>query len=271
LTDRIKDLHARIHAGRYRPQPVKRVWIEKADGKQRPIGMPALEDKIVQQALVWLLQPIYEEDFCNFSYGYRPKRTAHNALDALYVCITQRKVSWILDADVRSFFDSVDHDWLMKFVAHRIADPRILRIIETFLKAGVMEKGSYAKPEQGTPQGGILSPLLANIYLHYVLDLWVKSWRKKKARGEVYIVRYADDFVMGFQYRDDAETCYRLLQDRFQKFGLTLHETKTRLLEFGRFAASNRASRNESRAGPAPGKGCPSDPRTHPVPSSLET
>jgi group II intron reverse transcriptase/maturase len=200
LDERLVVLHDQIHGGTYRARPSKRVWIPKGDGKQRPIGIAALEDKIVQQALAEILQAIYEEDFLGFSYGSRPGRNQHNALDVIYVAITQRKVSWVLDADIRSFFDSLDHEWLMKFVAHRVADQRMLRLIRKFLRAGVSEDGEWSKTVVGTPQGAVISPLLANIYLHYVLDLWVNWWRGHRARGEVYIVRYCDDFVMGFQY-----------------------------------------------------------------------
>jgi group II intron reverse transcriptase/maturase len=247
LETRLEQLHARLHGGRYRPQPVRRVWIPKADGKLRPLGVTGVEDKVVQQALVWVLERIYEEDFKGFSYGFRPGRSQHNALDALYVAITQRKVSWILDTDISAFFDSVDHGWLMKFVSHRIADRRILRLIEQTLKAGVMEEGKWQATRAGTPQGGVLSPLLANIYLHYSLDLWVEAWRKRKARGEVYIVRYADDAVLGFQYRDDAHRLRRELTERLEKFSLQLHPEKTRLLEFGRYADANRAERGEGK------------------------
>jgi retron-type reverse transcriptase len=195
LEERLTVLHDRVHGGCYRAKPSKREWISKPDGRQRPIGIASLEDKIVQKAMVLVLQQIYEEDFLGFSYGFRPGRSQHHALDALYVAITQRKVSWVLDADIRSFFDTLDHTWLMKFVAHRVADPRILRLIRNFLRAGVSEEGQWSKTEVGTPQGAVISPLLANIYLHYVLDLWVHWWRRHQARGEVYIVRYADDCV----------------------------------------------------------------------------
>jgi len=247
LEIRLKDLHARLHSGRYHPQPVRRVWIPKADGKQRPLGVAGVEDKVVQQALVWVLESIHEVDFKGFSYGFRPGRSQHNALDALYVAITQRKVSWILDTDISAFFDSVDHGWLMKFVSHRIADRRILRLIEQTLKAGVMEDGKWQATRAGTPQGGVLSPLLANIYLHHSLDLWVEAWRKRRARGEVYIIRYADDAVLGFQYREDALRLQRELTERLQRFALQLHPEKTRLLEFGRFAETNRAQRGEGK------------------------
>jgi RNA-directed DNA polymerase len=247
LEERLIDLHDRVHGGGYRARPSKREWIPKPDGRQRPIGIASLEDKIVQKAMVWVLQEIYEEDFLGFSYGFRPDRSQHDALDALYVSITQRKVSWVLDADIRGFFDTLDHTWLMKFVEHRVADPRMLRLIRKFLRAGVSEDGQWSKTEVGTPQGAVISPLLANIYLHYVLDLWVHQWRKRHARGEVYIVRYADDFVMGFQFQSDAQRFEKELKERLKSFDLELHEEKTRLLEFGRFAAASRKKRGEGK------------------------
>jgi RNA-directed DNA polymerase len=247
LSGRISDLHERVQSGRSRAKPSKRGWILKQDGRQRPLGIAAIEDKIVQQALVWLLQEIYEVDFMDFSYGFRPGRSQHNALDALSMSITKRKVSWILDADLRSFFDTIDHEWLMKFVEHRIGDKRVLRLIRKFLRAGVSEDGKWSKTVVGTPQGAVISPLLANIYLHYVLDLWMNAWRKHKARGEVYVVRYADDFVVGFQHKDDAYRCLEALKIRCSRFGLALHEHKTRLVEFGRFASSNRRKRGKKK------------------------
>jgi RNA-directed DNA polymerase len=248
LSERLHDLHYRLHSGAYRARASKRVWIPKSAGGQRPIGIASLEDKIVQKALVRILEQIYEVDFLGFSYGYRPKKKAHDALDAVYVMIARRKVSWILDADIKSFFDTVDHRWLMKFLEHRIGDRRVLRLIRKFLRAGVSEAGQWSRTVVGTPQGGVLSPLLANIYLHYVLDLWVQHWRVRHARGEVYIVRYADDFVVGFQHRDDAETLERALGPRLGKFGLQLHSEKTRLIEFGRFANENRRRRGQGKA-----------------------
>jgi group II intron reverse transcriptase/maturase len=247
LERRVDDLHGRIQAERYRAKPSKRLWIPKPDGRQRPIGIAALEDKIIQKALVWVLQAIYEEDFLGFSHGFRPGRSPHNALDALYVAITRRKVNWVLDADIRGFFDTLDHGWLMKFVEHRIGDPRVLRLIRKFLRAGVSEQGQWSKTEVGTPQGAVVSPILANIYLHYVLDLWVQRWRGHQARGEVYIVRFADDFVLGFQYQTDAQRFQNELQHRLSNFGLELHAEKSRLIEFGRFAASNRKKRGQGK------------------------
>lgn len=240
LEERIADLHARIHQGRYRAQPSKRTWIPKADGRQRPLGIAALEDKIVQQAVATVLAQIYEEDFLGISYGFRPERGCHDALDALWVGLTRRHVNWVLDADIRGFFDAIDHEWMLKFLEHRIADRRILRLIRKWLRAGVSEKGTWSKTTVGTPQGAVISPLLANIYLHYVLDLWVQQWRTRHARGDVIIVRYADDFVLGFQSRSEAERFLRDLKSRLQQFGLELHPEKTRLIEFGRFAAANR-------------------------------
>lgn len=240
LAEKLYDLHTRLHKGSYRPQASKRIWIEKSDGSKRPIGITALEDKIVQQALGWIIQSIYEADFLGFSYGFRPGRSQHNALDAVYVALTQRRISWVLDADIKGFFDNISHEWLMKFLKQRIADRKTLRLVELFLTAGAEEDGEWSKTVVGTPQGSVISPLIANIYLHYVLDLWVQQWRKKRARGEVYIVRYADDFIVGFQYQDDGELFHHQLQKRLEHFELKLHETKTRLIEFGRFAQSNR-------------------------------
>jgi group II intron reverse transcriptase/maturase len=248
LETHLPDLHERVQSGRYRAKPSKRTWIPKSDGRQRPIGITALEDKVVQQAVVRVLNQIFEEDFLGFSYGFRPGRNQHNALDALWVGITQRKVNWVLDADIRSFYDTIDHGWLVKFVAHRIADPRLVRLIRKWLRAGVSEDGKWSKTEVGTPQGSVISPVLSNIYLHYVLDLWVSNWRKS-AQGDVIIVRYADDWVMGFQYRKEAERFLHELQGRMAKFGLEPHPEKTRLIEFGRFAAANRSKRGEGKPG----------------------
>ena len=247
LESRITDLHDRVQSGRYRAKPSKRVWIPKPDGRQRPIGIAALEDKIVQQAAVRVLNHIYEKDFLGFSYGFRPERSQHNALDAIWVGITQRKVSWVLDADIKSFFDTINHTWLMKFLERRIGDPRMLRLIRKWLRAGVSEDGEWSKTEVGTPQGSVISPLLSNIYLHYVLDEWVQAWRKSKANGEVIIVRYADDFVMGFQYQREAERFLNEMKERFAEHGLEIHSEKTRLIEFGRFAEANRAERGEGK------------------------
>jgi RNA-directed DNA polymerase len=247
LEDRLEDLHGRIHRGAYRAKPSRRVWIPKADGRQRPLGIAALEDKIVQHAVGTVLNQIWEEDFLGFSYGFRPGRSQHDALDALYVGITQRKVNWVLDLDIRSFFDKVEHEWMGKFVEQRIGDVRVVRLIQRWLKAGVMEDGRWFETEEGTPQGSVISPTLANLYLHYVLDVWVKAWRKKVARGEMIVVRYADDAVLGFQSREDAERFLGQMRERLGKFGLELHPDKTRLIEFGRFAAENRKRRGEGK------------------------
>jgi len=247
LESRIMDLHDRVQSGRYRAKPSKRVWLPKPDGRHRPIGIAALEDKIVQQGAVWVLNQIYEKDFHGFSYGFRPERSPHNALDAIWVGITQRKVNWVLDADIKSFFETINHAWLMEFLERRIADPRMLRLIRKWLRAGVSEDGEWSRTEVGTPQGSVISPLLSNIYLHYVLDQWVTEWRKNKAIGEVIIVRYADDFVMGFQYRREAERFLGDMKERFVQYGLEIHREKTRLIEFGRFAEANRAERGEGK------------------------
>jgi RNA-directed DNA polymerase len=239
LAERLRDLHGRVHRGAYRAQPSRRVYIPKADGRQRPIGIAALEDKIVQGAVVTILNQIYEEDFLGFSYGFRPGRSQHDGLDALTVGITRKRVNWVLDADIRGFFDNLDHEWLLKFLQHRVADPRMLRLIQKWLKAGVSEEGAWSETKIGTPQGAVISPLLANIYLHYALDQWVEAWRKKVAQGDVVIVRYADDFVMGFQERTDAERFLEDLRERLRKFGLELHPDKTRLIAFGRKPAND--------------------------------
>jgi len=247
LEERLVDLHGRVHRGAYRAQPSKRKYIEKSDGRLRPLGIAALEDKIVQAATVTILNQIYEEDFLGFSYGFRPGRSQHDALDALAFAIEHKKVNYILDCDIRSFFDNLDKSWLLQFVEHRVADPRILRLIQKWLRAGVMEDGIWSDPETGTPQGSVASPLLANIYLHYAFDLWVNVWRQKWAQGEVMVVRYADDIVLGFQYQTDADRFREHLTERLQKFGLELHPDKTRRIEFGRFAELNRKKRGEGK------------------------
>ena len=243
LEANIVDLHARIHRGAYRALPSRRKYIAKADGRQRPLGIAALEDKIAQRALVEVLNAIYEEDFLGFSYGFRPERGQHDALDALATAITRMKVNWILDADIQSFFDSVSHEWLVRFVEHRVGDQRVIRLLRKWLKAGVMEDGVLTPTEAGTPQGAVASPLLANIYLHYVFDLWAHRWRHHHAHGNVIFVRYADDIVAGFEHEADAQRFHADLQQRMERFALSLHPDKTRVLEFGRFAAKNRARR----------------------------
>ncbi len=249
LEANLQDLAGRLKRGAFRAKPVKRAYIPKADGRLRPLGVPALEDKIVQRAVVEVLNAIYETDFLGFSYGFRPGRSPHQALDALSVGIHRTKVNWVLDADIRDFFDTLDHGWLVKFVEHRIADRRVVRLIQKWLNAGVLEDGKRMRSEVGTVQGGSISPLLANVYLHYVFDLWVQRWRRKEARGDVVVVRFADDFVVGFEHREEAERFLIELRERFAKFGLTLHPDKTRLIPFGRKAASDW----RHRGGPKPG------------------
>ena len=240
LEVRLEDLHGRVHRGAYRPQPSRRTYIPKADGRQRPLAIAALEDKVVQGATVMVLNAIYEEDFLGFSYGFRPGRGPHDALDALVVGITNRKVNYILDADIRSFFDTVSQQWLIRLVEHRIGDKRIIRLIQKWLKAGILEEGIVTVSDQGTGQGSVVSPLLANIYLHYVLDLWAERWRRHEAIGDMIIVRYADDVVAGFEHEDDARRFLDAMRERFKEFALSLHPEKTRLIEFGRHAAANR-------------------------------
>ena len=247
LEVRLIDLHRRVHRGTYRAQPSRRVYIPKADGRQRPLGIAAVEDKIVQQAVVTILNQIYEVDFKGFSYGFRPGRSPHQALDALTVGIQRKKVNWILDADVLGFFDNLSHEWALKFIEHRVADRRILRLIRKWLKAGVSVDGQWSETNKGTPQGAVASPLIANVYLHYLFDLWADVWRRKVAKGDVIIVRYADDLVLGFQQRADAVRFLEEFEERLAKFGLELHPDKTRLIEFGRYAARDRKQRGEGK------------------------
>ena len=247
LEEYLPDLADRLRRGAYRAKPVRRAYIEKPDGRQRPLGIPTLEDKLVQSVTKLVLEQVYEMDFLGYSYGCRPKRGPHGALDALALGIEYQKVNWVLDADIRGFFDAIDHDCLMSFVEGRIADQRVLRHIKKWLNAGVLEDGVRTKSKKGTPQGGSISPLLANIYLHYVLDLWVAEWRSKHAHGEVIVVRYVDDFVIGFQHRDDALQCLSALKARLAQYHLELHPDKTRLIEFGRFAAERRQRRGEGK------------------------
>jgi len=243
LDRRLTDLHARVHRGSYRAQPSRRHYIPKPDGRQRPLGIAAVEDKIVQRAVGEVLNAIYEEDFLGFSYGFRPGRSQHDALDALAVGIETRQVNWILDADIAGFFDTVSHEWLLRFVEHRIGDRRVIRLVRRWMKAGVMEDGQMMATEAGTPQGAVISPLLANIYLHYVLDLWAERWRRREATGDMIIVRYADDLVAGFQHEADATRFRTDMAERLAAFALTLHPDKTRLIEFGRHAAAARTKR----------------------------
>jgi RNA-directed DNA polymerase len=247
LQARLEGLSDRLARGGYRPQPVRRAYIDKADGSKRPLGVPALEDKIVQRATVEVLNAIYERDFLGFSYGFRPAKSAHDALDAVVMGVEVKRVNWILDADIAKFFDTIEHDWVMKFVEHRVADARVLRLIRRWLQAGVLEDGQVRRSEMGTVQGGSISPLLANIYLHYVLDLWVQRWRRRQAQGDMIIVRYADDWVAGFERRGDAERFMREVGLRLEEFGLKLHEKKTRLIEFGRFARAGRSRRGQGK------------------------
>jgi RNA-directed DNA polymerase len=247
LEQNLLDLSERLKRGAYRAKPVRRTYIPKTDGKLRPLGVTALEDKIVQRAAVAVLNTIYEVDFKEFSYGFRPKHSQHQALDALYVGLTRKKVNYVFDADIRDFFNKINREWLVKFIEHRIADKRVVRLIQKWLNAGILEEGKIIYNEQGTPQGSSASPLLANIFLHYVYDLWVQQWGKLKARGEIVVVRFADDTVVGFQYESDAVQFRKELTERLLKFGLELHPDKTRLIEFGRFAAENRKRRGEEK------------------------
>jgi len=247
LESHLEDLSDRLRRGAYRAKPVRRVFIPKADGRLRSLGVPALEDKIVQRATAEVLSAIYETDFVGFSYGFRPGRSPHHALDAVSVGITRKKVSWVLDADIRGFYDAVDHEWLVKFVEHRIADRRVVRHVKKWLKAGVMEDGKRRRVEEGTPQGSSVSPILSNLYLHHVFDLWAQQWRQKHAHGEMIVARFADDLIAGFQYKSDAERFWAEMRERFRRFNLELHPEKTRLIEFGRFAARTRKRRGQGK------------------------
>ena len=247
---RIEDLHERVHRGAYRPQPSRRVYIDKADGKRRPLAIASLEDKIVQGATVIVLNAIYEGDFVGFSYGFRPGRGPHDALDALSTAIKIRKVNWVLDADIQNFFGSVSREWLVRFLEHRVGDKRIIRLIQKWLRAGILEDGTVTVDDRGTGQGSVISPLLANIYLHYCFDLWAERWRRQEARGDMIVVRYADDLVVGFEHEGDARRFLDAMHDRLGEFALTLHPDKTRLIEFGRFAASDRKLRGFGKPEP---------------------
>src|SRR3954469_24400290 len=241
LEPRLRDLHDRVHRGAYRALPSRRRYIPKADGRARPLAIAALEDKIVQRATVAVLNAIYEEDFLGFSYGFRPKRSQHDALDALVVGISSTKVNYILDADIAGFFDAVSQEWLVRFLNHRIGDPRMIRLIQKWLRAGILEDGVVTTSDMGTGQGSVASPLLANVYLHYVFDLWANRWRQREATGDMIIVRYAADIVVGFEH--EARRFWEAMRERLQEFALSLHPDKTRLLEFGRFAVANRKRR----------------------------
>jgi RNA-directed DNA polymerase len=247
LENNLQDLSHRLKRGAYRAKPVRRAYIDKNDGRKRPLGVPVLEDKIVQRATVEVLNAIYETDFLDFSYGFRPGRSQHQALDALYTGLLTKKMNWVLDLDIRGFFDALSHEWLVKFVGHRIADRRVVRLIQKWLKAGVLEDGKRTRTEEGTPQGGSASPLLANVYLHYVFDLWVQAWRQKRAHGDVIVVRFADDIVVGFNSQADADKFRVELTERMQKFHLELHPEKTRPLEFGPYAIDQRQWRGEGK------------------------
>jgi RNA-directed DNA polymerase len=247
LEGNLIDLHGRIHRGSYRAKPSLRRYINKPDGRKRALGIAALEDKIVQHAVSWILQHVYEANFLGFSYGFRKGKSQHPALDALYVGISTKKVNWILDADIEGFFDTINHDWMIRFLERRIGDCRVLRLIGNWLKAGISEDGQVSEASVGTPQGSVISPMLSNVFLHYVFDLWIQWWRESRCNGDMIVVRYADDFVIGFENRDEAEACLEDLRVRFAKFGLKLHDGKTRLVEFGRFAAANRKERGEKR------------------------
>jgi len=247
LEEHLRDLQARVARGAYRAKPSRRAYIPKADGRSRPLGIAALEDKILQRAVVEVLNAVYEQDFVGFSYGFRPGRSPHHALDALAAGIKRKRVNWVLDADFREFFTSLDHRWLVRFLEHRIADGRVLRLIQKWLSAGVIEDGARTTCDEGVPQGASVSPLLANVYLHYVFDLWAHQWRGRHARGEVIVVRFADDFVVGFEHREDAQRFWADLRDRLARFALELNAEKTRLIEFGRFAAQSRRARGLGR------------------------
>src|ERR687895_34007 len=230
LEANLADLHGRVQRGAYRAKPSRRQYIPKPDGRQRPLGIAALEDKIVQRAVVEVLNAIYETDFLGFSYGFRPGRSPHRALDALAAGIYRRKVNWVLDADIRGFYDAIDHGWMLKFLEHRIADRRVLRLIRKWLKAGVIENGKWSETVQGAAQGASASPLLSNVYLHYVFDLWADQWRRRHAHGDVIIVRFADDYIVGFEHQDDAQRFLDDLRGRLVKFTMEAAPVKTRAI-----------------------------------------
>ena len=246
LEEKLKDLHDRVHKGSYRAQPARRTYIPKPDGSKRPLSILCLEDKVVQQAVVFVLEAIYEADFLGFSYGFRPGRGQHDALDALHAGIYRRQVSWVLDADIQGFFDAMSHSWILRFLEHRIADKRMLRLIAKWLKVGITEDGHITRSNRGAPQGAVISPILANVYLHYVFDLWTHRWRRK-ATGDVIVIRYADDTIVGFQYEHEAKAFLDDLKERLRAFELALHPAKTRLIRFGRHAAEQRETRGEGK------------------------
>ncbi len=247
LDDKLKDLHDRVHKGSYRARPAKRTYVPKADGSRRPLSVWCVADKIVQQAVVKVLEAIYEEDFVGISYGFRPRRSQHDALDALHAGILRRRVNWVLDADIQGFFDAMAHSWIVRFLKHRIADKRILRLIVKWLKVGIFEDGRVTSCSCGAPQGAVISPLLANVYLHYGYDLWVHRWRRTTATGDVIVIRYADDTIVGFQHEHEARTFLEDLKERLGLFDLTLHPAKTRLIRFGRHAIKQRQRRGEGK------------------------
>jgi group II intron reverse transcriptase/maturase len=247
LEEHLRDLSGRLARGAYRATPARRSYVDKEDGRKRPLGIPALEDKIVQFVVAQILSTIWEEEFLGFSYGFRPGRNQHQALDALAVGIERKRVRWVLDADLRGFFDTLSHAWLVKFIQHRIGDPRIVALIQKWLRAGVLEDGQWTRSDTGSPQGGLVSPVLANLYLHYVFDLWVHQWRKRNAQGDVIVVRYADDFVMGFEHHHEAQQFQAELVERLKQFDLELNAQKTRLIEFGRDAAQNRVRQGQGK------------------------
>jgi RNA-directed DNA polymerase len=247
LEEKLTILHDRIHKGSYRARPARRTYIPKADGTQRPLAVLCLEDKVVQQAVATVLEAIYEEDFVGFSYGFRPGRGQHDALDALHVGILRKRVNWVLDADIRGFYDAMSHTWIIRFLEHRIADKRILRLVAKWLKVGIIEEGRVTRSQVGAPQGAVISPILANVYLHYAYDLWVQRWRRTKATGDVIVARYADDTIVGFEHEHDAKAFLHDLHERLREFELALHPDKTRLIRFGRHAAKQRARLEEGK------------------------
>ena len=247
LEERLPELERELHIGSYRATPAKRGYITKDDGRQRPLGIQAIEDKVVQQACVNILNEVFEPTFCGFSYGSRPGRSQHDALDALHEGIIRLKINWILDCDIEGFFDNLSHEHLLSFIEERVTDKRMLRLIRKWLRVGWVEDGKRHPGTIGTPQGSVISPLLANIFLNKVMDKWASEWRRAEVKGDVIIVRYVDDAVFGFQYEADGRAFLKALRERVAAYELTLHPTKTRLVEFGRFAASNRRERGKGK------------------------